>query len=113
VFGAEIVGAKRLMHGKTSWIFHDGKGIYRGIKNPFVATRYHSLIVKRDSIPNELVVSAWTEDDEVMGIRHKYLPLDGVQYHPESILTKEGKRILRNFLEAAHQNIKAHHEERG
>lgn len=98
VFGAKVVHADRLMHGKTSMIYHDQKGIYEGISNPFEANRYHSLIVKRDTIPEFLEVSAWTEQDEVMGIRHKKYPIEGVQFHPESILTKAGKDILKNFL---------------
>lgn len=98
VFGAKVVHADRLMHGKTSMIYHDQKGIYKGIPNPFEATRYHSLIIKKDTIPEFLEVSAWTEQDEVMGIRHKKYPIEGVQFHPESILTKVGKDILKNFL---------------
>jgi len=97
-FGATIVRAERLMHGKTSPILHDGRTIFRGIDNPFVATRYHSLVIKRDTIPADFEVSAWTEEGEVMGIRHKKLMVEGVQFHPESILTEAGKDILRNFL---------------
>ena len=99
-FGGRIVRAKKLMHGKTSRIMHDGRGIFRGIGQGFTATRYHSLVVERETIPEELVVTAWTEDDgEVMGLRHKKLPIEGVQFHPESILTIEGKKLLANFLE--------------
>jgi anthranilate synthase/aminodeoxychorismate synthase-like glutamine amidotransferase len=98
VFGAEIVRAERIMHGKTSLIYHDGKSIYQGIPNPFEATRYHSLIIKKDTLPPEFTISAWTKQGEIMGIRHKKYPLEGVQFHPESILTKEGKKILKNFL---------------
>ena len=97
-FGAKIVRAKRIMHGKTSMIYHDDKTIYKGIENPFMATRYHSLVVERDSLPGCLEISAWTEGDEIMGIRHKEYPIEGVQFHPESILTKVGLKILENFL---------------
>jgi anthranilate synthase/aminodeoxychorismate synthase-like glutamine amidotransferase len=98
-FGGEVVRASRLMHGKTSMIHHDGKGIYAGIPSPFEATRYHSLIVRRESLPELLEISAWTEEGEIMGLRHKQYPsLEGVQYHPESILTRCGKDLLRNFL---------------
>lgn len=99
-FGAEIVRADRLMHGKTSLVHHDGKGVFNGIENPFVATRYHSLIVKRDTLPDCFEVSAWTEEGEIMGLRHReYKALEGLQFHPESILTLEGIALLRNFLE--------------
>ncbi len=97
-FGAEIVVAERLMHGKISLIYHNGKGIYQGLKNPFAATRYHSLIIKKEGFPNSLKITAWTKRGEIMGIEHKNFPLYGVQFHPESILTKEGKKLLRNFL---------------
>ena len=99
VLGGIVERADRVMHGKTCLIYHDGKGIYHGLSNPFVATRYHSLIVRRSSIPETLEVSAWAESGEVMGVRHKRHPLDGVQFHPESFLTVEGPRLLRNFLE--------------
>ena len=95
--GGKIVRASRLMHGKTSEILHDGKDIFHDIPNPFTATRYHSLIVERP-LPPVLEISAWTEQGEIMGIRHKHYPLEGVQFHPESILTMEGKKILANFL---------------
>jgi len=98
-FGAEIVRAGRIMHGKTSPIVHDGKTIFAGLANPFDATRYHSLLVRRDTLPQCLEVSAWTAEDEVMGLRHRELAVEGVQFHPESILTVEGKRLLGNFLE--------------
>ncbi len=98
VFGGKIVGAKKLMHGKTSLIYHNKKTIFKGIKNPFVATRYHSLIVERRSLPNCLEIIAQTKDKEIMGLKHKTLPVWGVQFHPESILTLEGKKILKNFL---------------
>ena len=97
-FGARIVRAERLMHGKTSPIIHDGKTIFSGIDNPFVATRYHSRIIERKTIPAAFEISAWTEEGEVMGIRHRKLIVEGVQFHPESILTEAGKDILRNFL---------------
>ncbi|MFQ5901234.1 MAG: anthranilate synthase component II [Thermodesulfobacteriota bacterium] len=97
-FGAEIVRAAKLMHGKTSLIFHDGEGIFKGIKSPFEATRYHSLIVEKNSLPEGFKVSAWTEEGEIMGVRHREYNLRGLQFHPESILTKKGKGILRNFL---------------
>jgi anthranilate synthase/aminodeoxychorismate synthase-like glutamine amidotransferase len=98
VFGAKIVRAKRLMHGKTSMIYHNGKTIFKGIPNPFEATRYHSLIVERESLPDCLEIIAETKEKEIMGIKHKKYPVWGVQFHPESILTKVGKDILRNFL---------------
>jgi anthranilate synthase/aminodeoxychorismate synthase-like glutamine amidotransferase len=99
-FGGRVVRAPKLMHGKTSEVHHDGKTIFRGLPNPFTATRYHSLIVAKDSIPQELEISAWTDDGLVMGLRHRTMPLEGVQFHPESILTAAGKDLLRNFLEA-------------
>jgi anthranilate synthase component 2 len=98
-FGGKIVRAKTLMHGKTSRIRHDGRDLFQGLSNPFVATRYHSLVIEKTTCPECLEVTATSEDDnEIMGIRHKTLPIWGVQFHPESILTKEGKRILENFL---------------
>ena len=99
--GGRIIRAKRLLHGKTSMIIHDGKGIYSGIPNPFEATRYHSLLVDRDSLPPGLDITAWTDEREIMGIRHREYLLEGVQYHPESILTKYGKDILNNFITIA------------
>ena len=99
VFGASIVRAPVLMHGKTSEIRHDGEGIYAGLGNPFVATRYHSLVVDRSTIPACLAVTAETSDGVVMGLRHRDLPIVGVQFHPESILTLEGERLLANFVE--------------
>ena len=98
VYGGRIVGAKKLMHGKTSFIYHNQRGIFKGIPNPFEATRYHSLIVERRSLPSSLEITAWTKEDEIMGLRHKKYPLWGVQFHPESLLTKSGKDILANFL---------------
>jgi anthranilate synthase/aminodeoxychorismate synthase-like glutamine amidotransferase len=97
-FGAEVVRAQRIMHGKTSEIINDGRTIFRGLPNPFVAGRYHSLILDRNSLPDCLEISAETEEGEIMGIRHKEYPLEGVQFHPESVLTPNGKRILKNFL---------------
>jgi len=97
-FGGDIVRAPRLMHGKTSYIYHDGQTIYEGLPNPFEATRYHSLIVKRETLPDCLQISAWTDTEEIMGVRHREFLIEGVQFHPESILTKVGKDLLRNFL---------------
>ncbi len=97
-FGGEIVRAPRLMHGKTSLVYHDGKGIFRGLPNPFEATRYHSLIVRRETLPDCLKVTAETDQREIMGLRHRDYPIEGVQFHPESILTKEGKKLLANFV---------------
>jgi len=97
-FGGDIIRAPRLMHGKTSMIYHDGKTIYEGLPNPFEATRYHSLIIKKETLPDCLEITAWTEQDEIMGVRHKEFIVEGVQFHPESILTKVGKTLLKNFL---------------
>ena len=99
VFGGRVVGAPQLMHGKTSWIHHRGVGVLEGLSDPFEATRYHSLIVETSSLPPVLQVTAWTDDGVVMGLRHREHPTFGVQFHPESVLTAEGKRLLRNFLE--------------
>lgn len=98
-FGGEVVRAPRLMHGKTSMIYHDAKTVYRNLPHPFEATRYHSLILRRENLPSVLEVSAQTEQGEIMGIRHRTLPVEGVQFHPESILTKVGKDLLKNFLD--------------
>ena len=98
-FGGKVLGASRLMHGKTSLIYHKGTGIFKGLDNPFIATRYHSLIVEKKSLPSVLEVTAETKEKEIMGLRHKKFPIFGVQFHPESILTKGGKELLRNFLE--------------
>ncbi len=98
-FGADVVRAARLMHGKTSMIRHDGKGLFAGMSNPFEAMRYHSLIVDEATLPGCLQATAWSEKDELMGLRHRELRIEGVQFHPESILTPEGKKLLRNFLE--------------
>jgi anthranilate synthase/aminodeoxychorismate synthase-like glutamine amidotransferase len=97
-FGAVVVPAPRLMHGKTSEIHHDGLGIFAGLPNPFVATRYHSLVIEPDSVPAELVVTATTSDGVIMGLRHRELPVEGVQFHPESVLTISGPALLGNFL---------------
>jgi len=106
VFGGKVVRAQQIMHGKTSPIHHTGKGVFAGLPNPFTATRYHSLVVEKNSIPSCLEVTAWTQNadggiDEVMGLRHKALPIEGVQFHPESILTEHGHALLRNFLSEA------------
>jgi anthranilate synthase component II len=98
-FGGEVRRAPKLMHGKTSQIHHDGRSVFARLPDPFTATRYHSLVVERDSVPESLEISAWTDDGIVMGLRHREYPLEGVQFHPESILTTVGKDLLRNFLE--------------
>ena len=98
-YGANIVRAERLLHGKTSPIIHDGKSIFKDLPNPFEATRYHSLLVEEESLPPEFEISAWTEEGEIMGIRHKEFPVEGVQFHPESILTECGKDLLGNFID--------------
>jgi anthranilate synthase component II len=98
-FGGAIVKSATLMHGKTSPILHDGEGLFAGLPNPFQATRYHSLVVERDSLPEELVVTAWVAEGEIMGLRHQTLPVWGVQFHPESILTQGGMELLQNFLD--------------
>jgi len=97
-YGGKIVRAKQLMHGKTSMIQHGGQGVFAGLPNPFEATRYHSLVIERASVPDVLEVTAWTDDGEIMGVRHKSLPIEGVQFHPESILTQHGHQLLANFL---------------
>ncbi|MEW5942974.1 MAG: aminodeoxychorismate/anthranilate synthase component II [Pseudomonadota bacterium] len=97
-FGGKIVHARQLMHGKTSQIHHKDIGVFRGLPNPFRATRYHSLVIERDSLPECLEITAWTEDGEIMGVRHKTLAVEGVQFHPESILTEHGHAMLANFL---------------
>jgi anthranilate synthase/aminodeoxychorismate synthase-like glutamine amidotransferase len=98
VFGGEVVRAGRLMHGKTSPILHNGEGVFAGLPNPFEATRYHSLLVRRETFPDVLEITAETAEKEIMGLRHRKFPLYGVQFHPESILTLEGKKLLQNFL---------------
>jgi len=100
-FGAKIIGAKAIMHGKTSMVKHNGQGLYAGLKNPFVAGRYHSLAIARATLPSELIVEAETEYGEIMGVRHKGHSTFGIQFHPESVLTPSGKRLLRNFLDLA------------
>lgn len=99
-FGGKVIGAPTIMHGKVSEICHDGKSIFKGLPDPFVATRYHSLVVERESLPDCLEISAETTDGIIMGLRHKELAVEGVQFHPESILTGEGKNLLKNFLDA-------------
>src|SRR5271155_433583 len=98
-FGGEIVRADRIMHGKTSMIHHDGEGLYRGLANPFEATRYHSLVIKPGTLPDAIKVVARTDQDEIMGVRHVTYALEGVQYHPESFLTLEGTKLLKNFVQ--------------
>jgi len=101
LYGGDVVRAPRVMHGKTSTITHDGTGVFTGLPNPITATRYHSLVVERDSVPAALTVTAESEDGLVMGLRHRELPIEGVQFHPESILTESGHALLRNFLAAS------------
>ncbi len=108
-FGGRIIQAKRLMHGKVSLIYHDNKSIFKGVINPFKATRYHSLVIEENSLPPQFEITARSEDGEIMGIRHKNYILEGVQFHPESILTKEGKKILKNFLEICKEYDKRSH----
>ena len=98
-FGGRIVHAKQLMHGKTSAIRHNDAGVFKGLPDPFQATRYHSLVIERESLPDCLEITAWTDDGEIMGVRHKTLAVEGVQFHPESILTEHGHKLLQNFLE--------------
>ena len=98
VFGGDVVRAERLMHGKTSEINHNGETLFKDMENPFTATRYHSLIVKNETLPDCLEVTAWTDENEIMAIRHKTLPIEGVQFHPESIMTSFGKDLLKNFI---------------
>lgn len=100
-WGGQVRPAKSLMHGKTSRVFHDGRGVFAGLPQPFEAGRYHSLAVRRDELPDAIEASAWTEDDEVMGVRHRHLPVEGVQFHPESVLTPCGLAILETFLSPA------------
>jgi anthranilate synthase/aminodeoxychorismate synthase-like glutamine amidotransferase len=100
-FGGKVVRAPRVMHGKTSQIFHDGKGLFTGVPSPFEATRYHSLVIERTSVPPDLEVTARTADEEIMAVRHRTLPVEGVQFHPESFLTTAGKDLLRNFVARA------------
>jgi anthranilate synthase component 2 len=97
-FGGKVVHARTLMHGKVSLVHHEGRGVFSGLPTPYEATRYHSLAIERASCPQELEITAWTEDGEIMGVRHRTLPVEGVQFHPESILTQHGHALLRNFL---------------
>ena len=104
VFGGKIIHAKKIMHGKTSMMHHNNEGVFKGLTNPYEATRYHSLVIEKESLPDCLEITAWTENedgsmDEIMGVRHKELPIEGVQFHPESILTQHGHDLLKNFLE--------------
>ncbi|MFC0190398.1 aminodeoxychorismate/anthranilate synthase component II [Fictibacillus aquaticus] len=99
-FGGDVIRAERLMHGKTSMVHHDGKTVYSGLSQPFQAARYHSLIVKKETLPSCFEVTSWTEEGEIMGIRHREFAIEGVQFHPESILTDEGMQLLRNFITA-------------
>jgi anthranilate synthase component 2 len=104
-FGGDIVRAKRVMHGKISQIYHNGEGVFKGLNNPFNATRYHSLVIKQETLPDCLQVTAWTQNpdgsiEEIMGVKHKTLALEGVQFHPESILTEHGHQLLKNFLDS-------------
>ena len=106
VAGGEVKQARSIMHGKTSMIRHDGKGLFAGMPNPFRAVRYHSLVVTRDSVPSEFEITATAEDDgEIMGLRHKTLPIEGVQFHPESVLTEQGIRIVQNFVERCERPV--------
>lgn len=98
IYGGDIIQAKQIMHGKTSMIHHDGKGVFSGMSNPFEATRYHSLVAKKETLPDCLTITAWTDDGEIMGVRHNTFEIHGVQFHPESILTKSGKELLKNFI---------------
>ncbi|MDE0926062.1 MAG: aminodeoxychorismate/anthranilate synthase component II [Methylophilaceae bacterium] len=97
-FGGEIIKAKTLMHGKTSLIHHENVGVFKGLPNPYTATRYHSLVIEKESLPDCLEITAWTEDGEIMGVRHKTLAIEGVQFHPESVLTEHGHALLDNFI---------------
>ncbi len=104
VFGGKIIHAKEIMHGKTSMMHHNNEGVFKGLTNPYEATRYHSLVIEKESLPDCLEITAWTQNedgsiDEIMGVRHKELPIEGVQFHPESILTQHGHDLLKNFLE--------------
>ncbi len=101
-FGGRIIRAKQVMHGKVSQIFHENSGVFRGLPNPFMATRYHSLIIERESLPDCLEITAWTETGEIMGVRHRTLAIEGVQFHPESVLSEHGHQLLKNFLQFTH-----------
>ena len=100
-YGGDVIRAKEVMHGKTSKIFHNDQGVFKGLPNPFIATRYHSLAVDKTTLPNDLEITAWTEDGEIMGVQHKTRPVYGVQFHPESIATEGGHQLLANFLDLA------------
>jgi anthranilate synthase component 2 len=100
-YGGDVIRAKEVMHGKTSKIFHNDKGVFKGLPNPFIATRYHSLAVDKATLPDDLEITAWTEDGEIMGVQHKTRPVYGVQFHPESIATEGGHQLLANFLDLA------------
>ncbi|MDX5475406.1 MAG: aminodeoxychorismate/anthranilate synthase component II [Bacillaceae bacterium] len=104
VFGGDVVRAELLMHGKTSEMYHTDETIFKGLPNPFIATRYHSLIVKKETLPSCFEITAWTSEEEIMAIRHKELPIEGVQFHPESIMTNVGKEILQNFIQTYKRN---------
>lgn len=106
VFGGNVIRAERLMHGKTSPVLHAEVGLHKGMPNPFLATRYHSLIVEKETLPACLEITAWTEEGEIMGLRHKEYPIEGVQYHPESIMTEQGKRLLRQFIETHVEGVR-------
>ena len=97
-FGGTVIGAEEIMHGKVSTIHHDGRGVFRGLSNPLEAIRYHSLVVRKEDLPASLEISAWTDNGQIMGLRHRELPIEGVQFHPESIMTTTGKELLSNFL---------------
>jgi anthranilate synthase/aminodeoxychorismate synthase-like glutamine amidotransferase len=104
-FGGRVVRAERLMHGKTSPILHHGSGLFDGVPSPFEATRYHSLLVERSSLPSCLEVTAWTAEDEIMGLRHRTADVEGVQFHPESVLTVEGKRLIENWVKRIRRSV--------
>ncbi len=104
-FGGEIVHARTIMHGKTSQIFHNQQGVFAGLPSPYTATRYHSLVIRRESCPDCLEITAWTDDSEVMGVKHKTLDVEGVQFHPESILTEHGYALLRNFMQRGRNEV--------
>ncbi len=106
-FGGDVVHAREIMHGKTSPVYHNDAGVFKGLNNPLLATRYHSLVIKKDTVPDCFEITAWTQNDdgsidEIMGVRHKTLPIEGVQFHPESILTEQGHQLLKNFLDEHH-----------
>jgi anthranilate synthase/aminodeoxychorismate synthase-like glutamine amidotransferase len=105
-FGGDVIRAERIMHGKTSPIHHDGRGVFTGLPSPFEGMRYHSLVVKEETLPDVLQITAWTDQKELMGLRHATLPVEGVQFHPESIMTPEGKQLLRNFMSDAYPSMR-------